>query len=94
MQKCPHAMRTAKAALRAQLNKATRAIPSSHIVERSVRITESLLAVPEVLSASSIGCFLSMPAGEVDTVHMISQLFKLKKSVFVPKARGFFLTAS
>ena len=73
-----------KQQLRQQLLRVRQDIPAQQRMQMNAVIRKKLLALPEVINANVIFCFISF-ADEVDTHELIKQLQQLRKAIFVPK---------
>lgn len=83
-----------KKALRSQMRSVLKAVPSRDIQQQSQLISQQLQAIvanyPKgTASTRSIGCFLSMEQGEVDTKYILEWLFQndhgLTSHLFLPR---------
>ena len=70
--------------LREQLQKKRQAIPASQRLIYDTAIKAKILALPEVVKAHCVFCFISF-ADEVDTHQVIRQLQQQNKIITVPK---------
>ncbi|KZT01215.1 5-formyltetrahydrofolate cyclo-ligase [Laetiporus sulphureus 93-53] len=62
-----------------------RTVSSSDIQQQCRMITELVLASPFFRRSNTVSCYLSMPAGEVDTSALVSAILHSGKTLFVPK---------
>lgn len=76
-----------KAALRARARAARRAIPPEARAERSRRIAEHALALPELERARVVGCYVSV-GSEVETTLILRALLAKGVLVAVPVTEG------
>lgn len=76
-----------KAALRAQARAARRALSADEREERSARIREHALALPELARARRVGCYVSI-GSEVETRTLMRALLVAGKLVAVPVTLG------
>ncbi|KAI0370574.1 5-formyltetrahydrofolate cyclo-ligase [Pilatotrama ljubarskyi] len=74
-----------KGALRKAMRATLANLTSDEIQAQSRQITRTLLALPEFQQSKNVSCFLSMPAGEVDTSAVVSAVFDAGKTLYVPK---------
>ncbi|KAI0828686.1 5-formyltetrahydrofolate cyclo-ligase [Trametes gibbosa] len=74
-----------KSALRKAMRTTLANLTSDEIQAQSRQITHTLLALPEFQQSSAVSCFLSMPAGEVDTAALVAAIFDAGKRLYVPK---------
>ncbi|KAI9065240.1 5-formyltetrahydrofolate cyclo-ligase [Trametes sanguinea] len=74
-----------KSALRKAMRATLANLSSDEIQAQSRQITRTLLALPEFQQSKNVSCFLSMPAGEVDTSGVVSAVFDAGKTLYVPK---------
>lgn len=77
-------LNTSKQQLRQQLLRIRQEIPASQRRLMNDAIREKLLALPEVINAGTLFCFISF-ADEVDTHAVIRQLQQQGKIIVVPK---------
>ncbi|OAX41630.1 5-formyltetrahydrofolate cyclo-ligase [Rhizopogon vinicolor AM-OR11-026] len=76
---------TNKKALRKAMTTALRELPQSDVQSQSQAITEKVLSLPAFQECKTVSCYLSMPAAEVQTTSLISNILgNLKKALFVP----------
>ncbi|KAI5275133.1 nagb/rpia/CoA transferase-like protein [Aureobasidium subglaciale] len=73
-----------KKAVRKQLHSLLSSLPSDHVQHQSVNATKLLLSLPEYRNARSIGIFMSMPSGEINTNALTKDALTSGKHVFVP----------
>ena len=76
-----------KSALRTHAREIRRAIPPDARAERSDRIREHVLALPEVAKARGIGCYVSVRS-EVETTFLLRELFVRDVKLAVPVTLG------
>lgn len=76
-----------KEELRQHARDARRAIAPEDRLEKSVRIREHALGLPELERARTVGCYVSV-GSEVDTTLLLRALLLLDKRVAVPVAEG------
>lgn len=76
-----------KAALRAQARASRRAIPPEARAERSRRIVEHALALPELERARVVGCYVSV-GSEVETTMLLRALLAKGALLAVPVTQG------
>lgn len=76
-------MKDAKARLREQARGVRRAIPPEARAQKSARIAEHVLGLPELRQARAVGCYVSV-ASEVDTGLLVRRLLVADKVVAVP----------
>ncbi|KAH9989541.1 5-formyltetrahydrofolate cyclo-ligase [Russula vinacea] len=74
-----------KRALRKSLSSTLRALSQDEVRTQSSEIVRRVLSAPWFDEATTISCYLSMPAGEVDTSVIASAVLKSGKNLFVPK---------
>ncbi|TFK93373.1 5-formyltetrahydrofolate cyclo-ligase [Polyporus arcularius HHB13444] len=78
-------LRSQKVALRKAMRGLLANLPKDEIQAQSHQITRTLLALPEFQQSKNVSCFLSMPAGEVDTAAVVSAIIASGKNLYVPK---------
>ncbi|KAG6861401.1 hypothetical protein C0995_000530 [Termitomyces sp. Mi166 len=78
-------LRAQKQSLRKAMSATLKALPSASIHEQSRDITAQILSLPVFKQAQSVGCYLSMPSGELDTSSLVSEILRCGKTLFVPK---------
>ncbi|RPD61463.1 5-formyltetrahydrofolate cyclo-ligase [Lentinus tigrinus ALCF2SS1-6] len=78
-------LRTQKVALRKAMRSLLANLSTDEIQAQSHQIARTLLALPEFQQSKNISCFLSMPAGEVDTSAVVSAIIASGKNLYVPK---------
>ncbi|KAH9852279.1 5-formyltetrahydrofolate cyclo-ligase [Lenzites betulinus] len=74
-----------KGALRKAMRTTLANLTADEIQAQSRQITRTLLALPEFQQSRAVSCFLSMPAGEVDTAAVVAAIFDAGKTLYVPK---------
>ncbi|KAF8469818.1 5-formyltetrahydrofolate cyclo-ligase [Russula ochroleuca] len=74
-----------KRALRKSLSSTLRALSQDDVRTQSSEIVRRVLSAPWFDEATTISCYLSMPAGEVDTSAIASAVLNSGKNLFVPK---------
>ncbi|KAI0716783.1 5-formyltetrahydrofolate cyclo-ligase [Earliella scabrosa] len=79
------ALKTQKTALRKSMRGVLANLSSEQIQTQSRQITATLLALPEFQQSTHVSCFLSMPAGEVDTSAVVAAIISSGKQLWVPK---------
>lgn len=78
-------IRSQKKALRNAMVATLASLPVSEIQQQSQAITDRLLESPLFQRTRNVSCYLSMPAGEVDTSALVSGILRAGKNLFVPK---------
>nr|GAT59269.1 predicted protein [Mycena chlorophos] len=77
------AMNVEKKVLRKAMETKIRDLTS--ISEQSLAVTSRVIGLPAFSQARTIGCYLSMPAGEIDTSSLAREILRSGKALFVPK---------
>ncbi|KAG1747370.1 hypothetical protein EDB19DRAFT_1686972 [Suillus lakei] len=76
---------TNKRALRKAITTTLRELSQSDIQSQSQAITEKVLSLPAFQQCKTVSCYLSMPAGEVQTTALILNILgDSRKTLFVP----------
>lgn len=78
-------IRQKKQALRKEIRAGVKLLTKEDIQEQSLKVWERLFALPQYQSAKSVGLFLSMPKGEIETDPVLHHAIKSGKSVYVPQ---------
>ncbi|PCH35410.1 5-formyltetrahydrofolate cyclo-ligase [Wolfiporia cocos MD-104 SS10] len=85
-------MQGQKSAVRAAVAAKLRLLPQSDIARQSQMAVGRVLAAPFFAQSTNVSCYLSMPAGELETAALVSEILRAGKTLFVPKidpsARG------
>ncbi|GMI11648.1 hypothetical protein TrVE_jg8569 [Triparma verrucosa] len=79
------ALREAKKLLRTKVRASLRALDAEVIAEQSEAVARALWGSELYRSCASIGIFLSMPQGEIQTASIIRQALADQKRVYVPR---------
>ncbi|KAJ6582895.1 hypothetical protein DFH09DRAFT_911895 [Mycena vulgaris] len=79
------ALKAEKKILRKAVAAKLRDLTSDHIQAQSRGVTARVLALPSFIQSKSVGCYLSMPSGEVDTSSVAREILRSGKTLFVPK---------
>ncbi|KAI0294068.1 hypothetical protein B0F90DRAFT_1759079 [Multifurca ochricompacta] len=74
-----------KKVLRKSLSSTLRSLSQDEIRTQSTAILERVLSTQWFVRANTISCYLSMPAGEVDTSAITAAILHSGKNLFVPK---------
>lgn len=74
-----------KKALRKEIRSKMRALDRETIQSQSQQVWDRLFALPEYQSAKSVGLFLSMPKGEIDTDPALKHAMNNGKKIYVPE---------
>ncbi|KAJ7060998.1 hypothetical protein C8F01DRAFT_1291128 [Mycena amicta] len=77
------ALKAEKKLLRKAMTSKLRDISS--IPEQSKAVTLRVLALPCFAKSKAIGCYLSMPSGEIDTSDLVREILRAGKTLYVPK---------
>lgn len=78
-------IRSRKQTVRKQVRANLRALTGDEIVKQSLKVWERLFQLPEYQQARSVGLFLSMPSGEIQTEMAIRHAVANGKHVYVPQ---------
>ncbi|GAA5878930.1 hypothetical protein JCM1840_000844 [Sporobolomyces johnsonii] len=78
------AVQQAKKALRKRISARLNALPPSEVAADSQAILDHILRSPYYLAARNISCYLSTPAGEVQTDPLIRHALASGKHIYVP----------
>ncbi|KZT23640.1 5-formyltetrahydrofolate cyclo-ligase [Neolentinus lepideus HHB14362 ss-1] len=79
------ALQANKLVLRKSIDATLRALPTANVKEQSHAITTRVLALPAFAQSRTVSCYLSMPAAEVDTSSLVTEILRAGKSLFVPR---------
>ncbi|KAJ7468066.1 hypothetical protein FB451DRAFT_1039960 [Mycena latifolia] len=79
------ALKAEKKILRKTITVKLRDLSSAHIQDQSRAVTARVLALPSFAQSKSVGCYLSMPSGEIDTSSLVREILRSGKALFVPK---------
>mmetsp|Transcript_34873 Transcript_34873/g.84416 ORF Transcript_34873/g.84416 Transcript_34873/m.84416 type:complete len:224 (+) Transcript_34873:219-890(+) len=74
-----------KKLLRKEIRAKTRALDVDSIATQSSQVWQRIFALPIYKSAKSIGLFLSMPSGEINTDEILKDAIKEGKDIYVPQ---------
>lgn len=74
-----------KKALRKVVRARLKEVDKATIQKQSQKVWDKLLEVPQYQSASSVGLFLSMPKGEIDTDTVLKHAMDNGKTIYVPE---------
>ena len=74
-----------KQVLRKDIRGKLRALPPDEIRLQSVAVWDRLKKLPAYQQAQSIGLFLSMPKGEIDTDPALAHAIEMGKTIYVPQ---------
>jgi 5-formyltetrahydrofolate cyclo-ligase len=83
-------LRLQKQVLRKQMRSQLKALSKEEIRQQSQLVVERLERLGAYQNASSIGVFLSMPSGELDTEALIEGAVRDGKTIYVPQVGGSF----
>ncbi len=75
----------AKQNLRLKIRSQLKSLTRQQIITQSQQVWQSLYNLPQYKNASSIGLFLSMPHGEINTEDLCVQVLKDGKDLYVPR---------
>lgn len=81
----PDDIRERKQAVRKQIRAVTRELSLEDIQVQSEEVWERVISLPIYQSAKSVGLFLSMPKGEINTDVILQHAIKNGKIVYVPE---------
>eukprot|EP00842_Homolaphlyctis_polyrhiza_P005169 jgi/Hompol1/5653/HPOL_004616-RA len=73
-----------KVALRKQMRSVLKAVTQESIEQQSLLVTNKLLSSPEYIQSRKVAIFLNMPKGEINTVHILKDIFQTGRQAFVP----------
>jgi len=74
-----------KQALRKDIRGKLKALSPDEIRQQSVAVWDRLKKLPAYQQAQSIGLFLSMPKGEIDTDPALAHAIEMGKTIYVPQ---------
>jgi 5-formyltetrahydrofolate cyclo-ligase len=74
-----------KQSLRKEIRARMKALSREDIIAESSKVWDRVFELPEYKTARSVGIFLSMPAGEIDTEAVIQDAVQTGKDVYVPQ---------
>ena len=77
-------MAAAKAALRTTISSRLKNLTQAQVTQQSDAVVTNALRLPQYQKARSIGVYLSMPTGEIQTREIVQDALRTGKSVFVP----------
>ena len=77
-----------KAALRSTIAKRLKMLSDEHIKNQSNRVREQLLSSKIIEKSRAISVYLHMPKRELQTDQLLSDLFMLRKEIFIPRVDG------
>ncbi|CAL8580798.1 hypothetical protein XPA_006516 [Xanthoria parietina] len=77
-------LHTAKKELRRQIRQTLSHVSEHSVQTQSQAASETLLSLPEYLSAKRISVYLSMPKGELSTRSIVAEALRNGKEVYVP----------
>jgi 5-formyltetrahydrofolate cyclo-ligase len=75
----------AKQALRKQIRTSISSLSPQEISQQSTQVWERVFQLPEYQSSQSVGIFLSMPKGEIQTDEACSRVLADGKTLYVPR---------
>ncbi|KAJ7668006.1 5-formyltetrahydrofolate cyclo-ligase, partial [Mycena rosella] len=79
------ALKAEKKILRKAVTATLRDLSTAYIQDQSRGVTTRVLALPSFAQSKHVGCYLSMPGGEVDTSTLVREILRSGKTLFVPK---------
>ncbi|KAJ7778082.1 hypothetical protein B0H16DRAFT_1502151 [Mycena metata] len=79
------ALKVDKKVLRKAVRAKLRELSLPRLHDQSQVLTTRLLSLPSFIQSKSIGCYLNMPSGEVDTSLLVREILHAGKTLFVPK---------
>ncbi|KAH9954585.1 5-formyltetrahydrofolate cyclo-ligase family-domain-containing protein [Russula dissimulans] len=79
------ALTSRKRALRKSISSIIRALSHDDVRTQSGAITSRVLSADWFNNAKTVGCYLSMPSGEVDTSAIAAAILHSGKNLFVPR---------
>ena len=74
-----------KKALRKQVRARLKELDKDTIQQQSQKVWDKLFAIPQYQAAKSVGLFLSMPKGEIDTDPALKHAMDHQKKIYVPE---------
>ncbi|CAB9499952.1 Probable 5-formyltetrahydrofolate cyclo-ligase [Seminavis robusta] len=74
-----------KKVLRKQVRSKLKALTKETIQEQSIKVWDRLFQLPQYQTAKSVGLFLSMPKGEIDTDPALKHAMEHNKTIYVPE---------
>lgn len=74
-----------KKAVRKQVRARLKEVDQDTIASESQKVWDRLFALPQYQSAKSVGLFLSMPKGEIDTDPALKHAMEHNKTIYVPE---------
>jgi 5-formyltetrahydrofolate cyclo-ligase len=78
-------VRQQKQALRKEIRSKLNSLPPEKIKEESQKVWDRLFQLPQYQKAKSVGLFLSMPSGEIDTDPVLKHATEHGKQIYVPQ---------
>ena len=79
-----------KKAFRKKIRAAIKELTVEETKTQSQQVWDRVIALPEYQSAKSVGLFLSMPQGEINTDPILQHAIQNGKDVYVPKVGEYF----
>mmetsp|Transcript_20939 Transcript_20939/g.49735 ORF Transcript_20939/g.49735 Transcript_20939/m.49735 type:complete len:636 (-) Transcript_20939:237-2144(-) len=74
-----------KKGLRKEIRSKTKVLTKEEIDEQSTKVWKQVMELDVYKSASSVGLFLSMPKGEINTDYIIEDCIRQNKQIWVPE---------
>ena len=78
-------VRRQKRELRKEIRASLKHLSDNEITAQSHQVWERLFALPQYQKARSVGLFMSMNVGEIQTDYALKQVLRDKKALFVPR---------
>ena len=78
-------IRVQKQLLRKEIRTKLKMLSSEEIAQQSRMVWDQLHAMPIYHNAKSIGLFLSMPTGEIDTSYAVQHAIQCQKEIYIPQ---------
>lgn len=78
-------IRERKQRLRKEIRAKVKELTKEEIQEQSQKVWDQLVKLPQYESSTSIGLFLSMPKGEINTDHILERALASGKGIYVPQ---------
>lgn len=78
-------VREQKQAMRKEIRAAIKTLDADDIQSQSSKVWKRVIDLPEYKNAKSIGLFLSMPTGELNTDELIANAIRNNKDMYVPR---------
>jgi 5-formyltetrahydrofolate cyclo-ligase len=78
-------VRQKKQELRKEIRASMKELSSSEVARQSQLIWDQFFALPQYQLATSVGLFVSMPSGEIQTDYALKRVIRDSKTLYVPR---------